>query len=98
MSRRDPQFNLRIPPELKEQITALAAKNKRSINTEIVSAIELSLSVNGGSTEPADAGLPEGFGHLLKIFKAADLERLINEISHSAAERAIKKLQTNNNK
>lgn len=98
MSRRDPQFNLRIPPELKEQITALAAKNKRSINTEIVAAIELSIAVNSGTTEPTDSGLPGGIGHLLKTLKPAELEKFVNDISTSAAERAIKKLTEKNEK
>lgn len=98
MSRTDPVFNLRMPPLLKEKITAQAEANKRSINAEIIAAIELSLSVNGGNTEPTDAGLPEGFGHLLKTFKASDLERLVNDISSSAAERAIKKLSKSGDK
>ncbi|HAG1882576.1 TPA: Arc family DNA-binding protein [Salmonella enterica] len=92
MSKRDPQFNLRIPADIKEQITALAAKNKRSINTEIVAAIELSLEVNSGAIKPTDSGLPGGLGHLLKTLKPAELEKFVNDISTSAAERAIKKL------
>ncbi|MCA6971223.1 Arc family DNA-binding protein [Pectobacterium carotovorum] len=92
MSRTSPVFNLRMPPEIKEKITAQAEANKRSINAEIVAAVELSLAVNGGTVEPTDSGLPGGFGHLLKFYKAEELEKLVNDISMAAAERAIKKL------
>lgn len=95
MSRTSPVFNLRMPPDLKEQITAQAETNKRSINAEIVAAIELSLSINGGTTEPTDSGLPGGFGHMLKYFKADELEKFVNDVSTAAAERAIKKLSGN---
>ncbi|QDX31943.1 Arc family DNA-binding protein [Dickeya poaceiphila] len=37
---RNPQFNVRIHPELKEKVAALAERNKRSINAEIVAALE----------------------------------------------------------
>ncbi|EAB9310767.1 hypothetical protein DL122_08440 [Salmonella enterica subsp. salamae] len=97
MSKRNPQINIRIPEELKEKITAQAEMNKRSVNAEIVAAIELSITLNGGATELTDSGLPEGFWHLLKTFKAADLEKFVNEISNSAAERAIKKLTEKGN-
>ncbi|MBK5146000.1 Arc family DNA-binding protein [Budviciaceae bacterium BWR-B9] len=50
MSRRDPQFNVRIPSELKDKLVTLAERNKRSINTEIVAAIE-------AAVELADQGL-----------------------------------------
>ncbi|EAB8787699.1 Arc family DNA-binding protein [Salmonella enterica subsp. enterica serovar Haifa] len=40
MTKRNPQFNVRIPPELKAEVEALAEKNKRSINAEVVAALE----------------------------------------------------------
>jgi predicted DNA-binding protein len=40
MARDDPQFNLRMSQELKDKISALAKKNKRSLNAEIVAAVE----------------------------------------------------------
>ncbi|MBA0216772.1 Arc family DNA-binding protein [Pectobacterium brasiliense] len=40
-AKRNPQFNVRIPPELKEKVAALAERNKRSVNAEIVAALEL---------------------------------------------------------
>ncbi|WP_415926729.1 Arc family DNA-binding protein [Devosia rhizosphaerae] len=38
----DPQFKLRLTPELKENIEAEAAKNNRSMNAEILHRLELS--------------------------------------------------------
>ncbi|EIZ2110668.1 Arc family DNA-binding protein [Salmonella enterica] len=46
MSRENPQFNVRISPELKKQVVELARKNKRSINAEIVAAIEMALKMS----------------------------------------------------
>ncbi|CUW11836.1 Arc-like DNA binding domain protein [Serratia grimesii] len=37
---REPQFNVRMSQELKDKVAALAEKNKRSMNAEIVAAIE----------------------------------------------------------
>lgn len=37
---KHPQVNLRLPEELKNRISALAEKNKRSANAEMVAAIE----------------------------------------------------------
>ncbi|EKT61322.1 Arc family DNA-binding protein [Providencia sneebia] len=92
MSRTTPVFNLRMPAELKEKISALADTNKRSINAEIIAAIELALSLNGNDLKLDGSNLPGGFGHLLKGFKPNEIEKLVNDISNSAAERAIKRL------
>lgn len=40
MSRTDPQFNLRMPIELKEHLEAEAKKNKRSVTAEILAKLE----------------------------------------------------------
>lgn len=40
MSREDPKVNIRLPAELKDQLHAMAADNKRSVNSEVVAAIE----------------------------------------------------------
>ncbi|EPZ6108493.1 TPA: Arc family DNA-binding protein [Pseudomonas aeruginosa] len=50
MSRSDPQFNLRIPEELKELVVAAARENKRSATAEILARLERSF------TEPNDLG------------------------------------------
>lgn len=41
MARTDPQFNVRMPPEIKKQLTQIAETNRRSINAEIIAAIQL---------------------------------------------------------
>jgi hypothetical protein len=98
MTRSNPAFNLRLPTEIKEKITVQAEANKRSINAEIVAAIELSIAANGRAAESTGSSLPEGIGHLLKTFSADQIEKFVNEISDSAAERAIRKLAEKNNK
>ncbi|MGE4533412.1 Arc family DNA-binding protein [Halomonas sp.] len=40
MSRTDPQFKLRVPLELKEQIEKAAEENHRSMNAEIVARLQ----------------------------------------------------------
>ena len=42
MSRTDPQFNLRIPESLRDQVMAAAKENGRSATSEILSRLELS--------------------------------------------------------
>ncbi|KFL28189.1 hypothetical protein JP74_02995 [Devosia sp. 17-2-E-8] len=40
--RTDPQFKLRLPPELKASLEDAARRNNRSINAEIVNRLEAS--------------------------------------------------------
>lgn len=40
MSRDIAPFGVRMPAELKEQLSIMAAENKRSVNAEVVAAIE----------------------------------------------------------
>ncbi|WP_422419121.1 Arc family DNA-binding protein [Pseudomonas sp. GZD-222] len=42
MSRTDPQFNLRIPESLRDQVMAAAKENGRSATAEILARLELS--------------------------------------------------------
>lgn len=48
MARTDPVFNLRMPVDLKDKVTERSKQNGRSINSEIVAAIELALVAPGG--------------------------------------------------
>lgn len=48
---REPQFNVRMPQELKDRLAALAEKNKRSMNAEIIASIELALQMNANPTQ-----------------------------------------------
>ncbi|HDL6962214.1 TPA: Arc family DNA-binding protein [Yersinia enterocolitica] len=43
MARDEPKVNIRLPQELKDKLHELAERNKRSVNAEMISAIELAL-------------------------------------------------------
>ena len=45
MTRKDPQFNLRMPAELKDLVEQSAKTSGRSMNTEIVSRLKESYEV-----------------------------------------------------
>ena len=45
----DPQYKLRLPPELKERIEKAALENKRSMNAEIVARLESTFDDAPGS-------------------------------------------------
>jgi len=47
MARSDPQFNLRMPTELKEDIVKAAETSGRSMNSEITQRLEESFSRDG---------------------------------------------------
>ncbi|RLM26490.1 hypothetical protein BIY29_05365 [Brenneria alni] len=46
MARTDPQFNVRMPAELKEKLVRMAESRNRSINAEIISAIEAAVQLH----------------------------------------------------
>lgn len=52
MARTDPQFNVRMPVEVKQQLTNLAEMNRRSINAEIIAAIQLWIDVHKEQKTP----------------------------------------------
>lgn len=56
MTREDPQMKLRLPVELKDRLTALAERNGRSLNAEVVQRLENSLEgeAPSGMTPPID--------------------------------------------
>ncbi len=51
MAREEPKVNIRLPQELKDKLHALAAKNKRSVNAEMVAAIERAVAGLGSDAE-----------------------------------------------
>ncbi|MBJ9817977.1 Arc family DNA-binding protein [Citrobacter koseri] len=57
MTKRDPQINVRLPQELKEKLHQLAEKNKRSVNTEVIAAIELALHMDGKLTQDSEGNI-----------------------------------------
>lgn len=56
MSRTDPQFNLRIPEDLRDKVTAAAKENKRSATAEILARLEESFANQIVSETPKPAG------------------------------------------
>lgn len=44
MGREDPQFNLRLPQELKEKVKQRAKMNGRSLNAELVQIVQDAVS------------------------------------------------------
>ncbi|MFJ5493757.1 Arc family DNA-binding protein [Pectobacterium carotovorum] len=88
-TKRNPQFNVRIPPELKERVVALAEKNKRSVNAEIVAALELVCRKAFGEVIEHDDGveiiLNERESMLLEssietLKKVAEAEKKLDEL------------------
>lgn len=54
MARTDPQFNVRMPVDLKEKIEVAAKKNGRSMNAEIVYRLQKSIEEEVAGAEPVD--------------------------------------------
>ncbi|MVT28158.1 Arc family DNA-binding protein [Acidovorax citrulli] len=50
MKQTDPQYKLRIPPDLKEQIETAAKESGRSMNAEIVARLEDSFAARNDGT------------------------------------------------
>lgn len=94
MARDEPKVNVRLPQELKDRLHALAEQNKRSVNAEVVAAIELALRVHGGGSDAIDEAskIIGGLGHSVKMMRASDIENFINVVARSAASRAVQEL------
>ena len=61
MARKDPQFQLRMPQDLKSQVETAATINNRSINAEIVARLEASVSASYKVIAPPDGWENEKF-------------------------------------
>ncbi|EEW2187858.1 Arc family DNA-binding protein [Escherichia coli] len=55
MARNDPQFNVRMPDDIKQQLTHIAATNRRSINAEIIAAIQLWIKMHKEQVIPSSS-------------------------------------------
>ncbi|MFK4442868.1 uncharacterized protein (DUF1778 family) [Caballeronia udeis] len=53
MSRDDPQFNLRVPADLKGRLERAAAASKRSMTAEVLARLEESFDNSAGSEKAA---------------------------------------------
>ncbi|HIE4607732.1 Arc family DNA-binding protein [Klebsiella aerogenes] len=67
---RDPQINIRISQELKDAVQALAEANKRSVNAELVAAIEFWTAAKGTKADSFIADLTK---------RIEDLEKMVNK-------------------
>lgn len=56
MTREDPQFKLRVPPDLRDDIEKAAKANNRSMNAEIVARLQASFSSAVGNTDFSKIG------------------------------------------
>ncbi|SFC84748.1 Arc-like DNA binding domain-containing protein [Pseudomonas citronellolis] len=73
MSRIDPQFNLRIPADLKSRVEEAAKLNKRSATAEIIARLEETFEIEGtferiapGASISGTAGLLEDMHNQLE--------------------------------
>ncbi|WP_440510669.1 Arc family DNA-binding protein [Serratia sarumanii] len=78
MARDEPKVNVRLPQELKDRLHALAAQNKRSVNAEIVAAIEAAIeeSQQGMGVKRPGIGLPS-YEEIMK--KLESIEKKIDK-------------------
>lgn len=83
MARTDPQFNVRMPADLKEKIEEAAKENGRSMNAEIVYRLQQSIEedqANTGSIQQMEFRIVDpsiGKGPQ-KIFNALDeMEKIL---------------------
>ncbi|HDW8052599.1 TPA: Arc family DNA-binding protein [Yersinia enterocolitica] len=53
MARTDPQFNVRMPSEIKQALMQVAEANRRSINSEIIAAIQFWIEANKKQNTPS---------------------------------------------
>lgn len=93
MTKRDPQLNIRLPQELKDRLTVLAGKNKRSVNTEAVEAIKMAILLEEKS-EPSQSSfmIAQTLKHIL-----IDDDRLANSNQDSAYPHTDYRMQHINN-
>lgn len=70
MSRADPQFNLRIPLELKEKVESAAKSSRRSATAEIIARLEASYAQPVGQVT-LDNATAERLIEALKLHMAA---------------------------
>ena len=71
MARSDPQFNLRVPVDLKEKIELAAKQNGRSINAEAVARLQGSFS----ETEVDQSKVDSLIEQVTELLKKIDTEK-----------------------
>ncbi|WVD66770.1 Arc family DNA-binding protein [Orbus sturtevantii] len=104
MSREDPQLRIRLPIELKEKIQNLAEKNNRSMNAEIVTALEMALSVYDNSDIEAinnphnNPKAIASMAGMLKTLPRNELATFIENLATISATQAANKILSELNK
>jgi hypothetical protein len=86
MARDEPKVNIRLPQELKDKLHALAEKNKRSVNAEVVAAIEEALARDMADNPEGDYAML-GTGGLSSRFYTPI--SVLQEIAKMAAREAV---------
>ena len=84
MTRADPPLRIRLPAELKATIQASAAKNRRSMNAEIVARLDASFVSHG---EANSASASESGGPVASL--SAEVAELRRRVEKLEAKRAI---------
>ncbi|KVD48646.1 hypothetical protein WS61_07445 [Burkholderia sp. ABCPW 11] len=75
MTREDPQMKLRLPADLKDRLSELAAANGRSLNAEVLLRLEASISGDASAAPASAAAVDE---RMLDLF-AEKVGRLLDE-------------------
>lgn len=86
MARSDPQINIRVPADLKQQLELLAVQNGRSLNAEVVLRLEnsLPLKIDKKKISPVNPHTMEAYlEHLINLMKSAkdwdDFQQKLND-------------------
>ncbi|MDP2746196.1 Arc family DNA-binding protein [Pseudomonas sp.] len=77
MSRTDPQFNLRIPEELRDKVAEAAKENRRSATAEIIARLEASFQQ---AFTFADAVIVDEVHRTEPKFSEADIKTAIDQV------------------
>lgn len=80
MARSDPQFNLRVPTELKQKVEGAAKESGRSINAEAVYRLEKSFD------EPVSFNSTDA--EMMTKIVASSMKKLIDELKNEGVESA----------
>ena len=72
MARTDPQINIRVPAELKKKLELLAVENSRSLNAEVVTRLEQSLSGHTSTHQTATLEVEMDIKEIKEILKRLD--------------------------
>ncbi|MBY6208784.1 MULTISPECIES: Arc family DNA-binding protein [Halomonas] len=84
-NRTDPQYKLRMPPELRDKLKEAAKENHRTMNAEIIARLEASYGSSSISSDEGARALHEA-RQRLDALKAA-LDHALHEYDRIVRER-----------